>query len=51
VYVRKRAIVHMDHIKGIDPATSWDGFAKMKCGLATDLSLQYVALLKEKLAG
>jgi two-component system, LytTR family, response regulator len=51
VRVHKQAIVNITHIMEIDQAPSGDGSAKLKCGLAIDLSRRYVALLREKLAG
>jgi len=50
VRVHKQAIVNIAHITEIDQTPSADGYAKLKCGLAIDLSRRYVTLLKEKLA-
>ena len=50
VRVHKQAIVNVDCVTEFDQAPSGDGSAKLTCGLSVELSRQYVALLKEKLA-
>jgi two-component system LytT family response regulator len=49
--IHRQAIVNIAHVTEIDQASSADGYAKLKCGLAIDLSRRYSVLLKEKLAG
>ena len=49
VRVHKQAIVNIAHVTEIDQASSADGYAKLKCGLAIDLSRRYSVMLKEKL--
>jgi two-component system, LytTR family, response regulator len=51
VRVHRQAIVNVDHVSEIDHTPKGDGSAKLKCGLAVEMSRRYVALLKEKLAG
>jgi two-component system, LytTR family, response regulator len=51
VRVHRQVLVNIDHITEIDQTPKGDGSAKLRCGLAVDLSRRYLALLKEKLAG
>jgi DNA-binding LytR/AlgR family response regulator len=50
VRVHRQILVNIDHITGIDHLPAGDGLAKLKCGLAVEVSRRNVPLLKDKLS-